>query len=74
MIVFVQMFKIVNVLTNSSQRISLCNNNLLAWISKIVIYFAIQLVYFRFKALFTKNSTSQVSVVRLREVSVLQGV
>ena len=81
LIIFVRLFEIANALANFPQRIWLRNRNFLIKSPKIVIYFHVQHFHSRFSALFTKNSTWQVSVVgfkvsivRLREVSVLLGV
>ena len=72
---FVRMFEILKALTNSSQRISLCNKNV-ASVIRILLSFTAHTL--RFKVFFSKNTTSQVSVdgfkvsvARLREVSVL---
>ena len=63
--VFVRMFEIVNALTNSSRRICLRNKNFtsLNLLNRnLLSYPATTYTCIYFKTLFTKNSSSQVSV------------
>ena len=74
-LLFVRMFEILKALPNYSQHISLRNKNFASVIRNLLPFSAQK---FRFEVFFTKNTNSQVSVdgfkvsvVRLRQVSVL---